>query len=357
MSLPADRTVREALRAGRKLLAGQQSLARGETPELDAEVLLREVLGLTRSALYTHPERRLTMEEQAHYCKLLGRRARGEPVAYLTGRREFMGLDFHVDARVLIPRPETELLVERALELLQPGPSKQFEVRRLKLPTDPSLRTSNLEPRTSNWPLSPEGGGGDGRRAAAPATDVGRRGGLAGAVLVADVGTGSGAIAVSLAALAGEGVGAGVRVYATDVSAGALTVARANAARLLGTKQARVAFVRCHLLDAVRGPLGLIVANLPYIPTGELATLPPAVRQYEPWSALDGGPDGLDAYRALLQDASGKLLPGGALLMECDPRQAETLRGLAGAALPGAETAIHGDLAGRERIVEARTPM
>src|SRR5919201_1084858 len=111
-------TVREALRFGTGRLAARGSVVRGETPGLDAEVLLRHALGLSRAALYTHPERRLTAAEAARYREGLDRRGAGEPVAYLTGHREFMGLEFLVDRRALIPRPETEVLVERARQRL-----------------------------------------------------------------------------------------------------------------------------------------------------------------------------------------------------------------------------------------------
>lgn len=281
----------DALRLGRLALAAPGSLVRDDSPALDAEVLLREVLGLTRAGLLTHPERPLTESQARTYLDALRRRAAGEPVAYILGRREFMGLAFHVDRRALIPRPETEALVEVAL-----------------------------------------------RTAAGSDTS---------AVEVADVGTGSGAIAISLARRRPKW-----RILATDVSEAALDVARANAGRLLGAGQVQVVFLHGSLLQPVAGPLRLIAANLPYIPTGDLATLPPPVRDFEPRQALDGGQDGLDAYRALLPQAAGKLEPGGTLLMECDPRQAQPLCGLAARAFPSAGVAVHRDLAGRERVVE-----
>jgi release factor glutamine methyltransferase len=298
-------TVRDALQHGRAFLEGQGSLVRGQTAALDAEVILRHLLGLSRAALYAELLRRLPADSWECYQTLLRRRAAAEPVAYLTGRREFMGLDFAVDRRVLVPRPETELLVELALAALKGSPSP--------------------------W-----------------------RVGAGGGVLAVDVGTGSGAIAVSLVALA-HGI-AWRRVIATDVDAGALHLARENATRLLGAASRLVFPVRCRYLSALRGPFHLILANLPYVASAELATLAPSVAAYEPRLALDGGADGLDPYRALLEEAPGKLLPGGVLLMECDPRQAASLRGLASRAFGGVPAQEHRDLAGRERVVSVSAP-
>jgi release factor glutamine methyltransferase len=289
-------TLRDAL--ARATTALERGAVPSDSPRLDAEVLLRHVLGVTRAALYASPERPLSAAQEASYRPLLRRRAAGEPVAYLTGHREFMGLDFAVDARVLVPRPETETLVARVLSLLAAPPR--------------------------GWPAAP---------------------------LVADVGTGSGAIAVSVAALARE-----VRVVATDTSAAALAVARDNAARLLARHPGRAAgrawFVRCHLLTAVRGPVHVVAANLPYIPTGTIGRLPATVRDFEPHTALDGGGDGLDPYRALLEQVPSQIAAGGRLLMECDPDQIPLLAALAARALPGATVTAVNDLRGAARVVE-----
>jgi release factor glutamine methyltransferase len=306
------RTVRAARLAAAALLAGAAGPAADGTPALDAEVLLRHVLGLSRSALYTHPERRLSADEGRRFDDLLARRAAGEPVAYLTGEREFMGLSFAVDRRVLIPRPDTEALVERALALLG------------------ALAT-----------------GGTPEDAGAPRP-----------LRVVDVGTGSGAIAVAVAA--GAPAGAALRVVAVDRSAAALDVARGNARRLLGPapgagggRSGTVDFLQASLLSALRGPFDLVLANLPYVPTGDVSRLAPAVAGYEPHLALDGGPDGLDRYRDLLRDLEAKLAPRAGVLLECDPHQAGTLRALLAAHLPGAATGVRPDLAGRARVVEA----
>jgi release factor glutamine methyltransferase len=252
--------------------------------------------GLTRAGLLAHPDAPLRSAEDAAFSALIERRARGEPVAYIVGKKEFYGLGLRVDRRVLIPRPETETLVERALEL--------------------------VPPREDGW-------------------------------VVADVGTGSGAIALAVAAHR-----PGARLYATDSSAEALDVARDNAARSLGDGwEQRVRFIRfTHgpLLADVPERVDVLCANLPYIPSAEVATLPVSVREYEPWPALDGGADGLDAYRALLADAPQRLTARGAVLMECDPRQADALLALALGALPGGLGQIVRDLAGEARVVEVR---
>ena len=310
---------RDALAVGRAALRA----AATETPELDAEVLLRHVAGLDRAALFTRLGEELEPGQETGYQALIERRRRGEPVAYITGEREFMGLGFLVDGRVLIPRPETETLVERALAYL---------------PGDGSDR------------------------------------------VVADVGTGCGAIAVSIAALR-----PGARVYATDTSAAALDVARENVRRVLGedltppgpgslrplspparahspaspcrrgeSGQGNVVLIRGPLLEGVPEQLDVVCANLPYIRTGEMERLPVSVRDFEPWSALDGGEDGLDVYRALLAEVPERLRSGGVVLMECDPGQAEALLGLALMALPGAKGEIVKDLASSARVVEVR---
>jgi release factor glutamine methyltransferase len=264
--------------------------AGSDTASLDAEVLLSQVLGVERAALLAHPERVLAPEEAFTFEQAVRRRQRGEPVAYVVGRKEFFGLDLHVDRRVLIPRPETETLVERALTHL-------------------------------------------------PGDGTGR--------VVADVGTGSGAIAVALAQAK-----PGATVYATDTSPDALNVARENGRRLVG--EGRITFVDGALLGSVPERVDVLCANLPYIPTGDLPSLTVSVRAYEPWSALDGGPDGLDVYRALVAQLPEGLTANGVVIMECDPAQAEALLALALAGLPGARGEVVNDLAGDARVVEVR---
>lgn len=260
------------------------------SPRLDAEVLLAHVLDRDRVYLYREPERPLEPDAVSRYNHLIERRVAGEPVAYLTGHKEFMGFDFLVGSRVLVPRPETELLVEHALDLLR-------------------------------------------QRTGPP--------------VVVDVGTGSGAVAVSLAKLA-----PGCAVYATDISADALAVARENA----GRQGARVYFARGDLLDPLReilipGTAAVIAANLPYIPAGDMPGLPREVRDFEPREALDGGPDGLDLYRRLVPQALALLARGGHLLMEIAPGQARGILKLTAA--PHWETTVFNDLAGRPRLAAA----
>lgn len=259
-----------------------------ESALLDAEVLLAHVLGRGRDFLYREPDYFLSPEQYSLYLELVEKRGMGEPVAYLTGTKEFMGLPFMVDKRVLIPRPETELLVEMAMALL--GDKKAAKT-------------------------------------------------------VVDVGTGSGAIALSMAHYLPKLI-----VYATDISPGALEVAQKNAASL-GVKE-RVNLLPGNLLDPLEGlnlkdKVILITANLPYIATSDMVTLPRDVK-YEPSLALDGGQDGLDYYKQLVPRAVEYLVPGGYLLLEIGPGQGELIKGFAPAIF---EVSIYNDLAGKERLV------
>lgn len=285
-------TVAAALRAARARLSRPDSRVRSESPALDAEVLLRTVLGRSRAALMAHPEASLAPQQWQRLVELLGRRAAGEPVAYLTGTKEFMGLTFAVSPAVLIPRPDTECLVERALAVLPA----------------------------------------DGRRR-----------------VVADVGTGSGAIAVSLAVQRPT-----LRVYALDSDPRAGRFAAANARRHAVAE--RVSVRSGNLLAPLPEAAAVIVANLPYIRSEALPTLPVAVRDYEPRHALDGGADGLVVYRRLLRQLAAQstlLQRPGHVLCECDPSQVDALRALVRGALPGAVIEVIGDLAGRPRGVHA----
>lgn len=259
------------------------------SPRLDAEVLLTYVLGRDRVYLYREADLVLDADCVRRYRELVERRAGGEPVAYLTGLKEFMGLDFEVGPHVLIPRPETELMVEKALEVL------------------------------TIW---------------------------SGPRIVVDVGTGSGAIAVSLAHLASPDT----LVYAIDISPQALDIARANAKRHNVTVIFHNGDLLAPLQGVLApGSLSAITANLPYIPSGAMAGLPRDVRSYEPSLALDGGTDGLAIYRRLVPQAETWLAPGGQLLMEISPEQS----GLALALLapPRWKASLYPDLAGRPRLV------
>ena len=218
----------------------------------DAEVLARHALGWDRAAYLARWREPAPAGFEDRFEALVARRRRREPVARITGRREFWGLDLEITPAVLVPRPESELLVETAL------------VR--------------LGDRTTRWEL-------------------------------ADIGTGSGCLAIALARELPR-----ARVTATDVCPDALAVARRNAARH-GVAD-RIAFHRADLLDGLPGPCDLILSNPPYVPDAIVGTLPPEVSHHDPALALRGGPDGLDTVRRLVAAAAERLRPGGGLVME-----------------------------------------
>lgn len=280
-------TVARALRTARARLAA----AGLETPGLDAEVLLRHVLGWDRTQILTRPETELLADDAARYEALLTERERGQPVAYLTGEREFMGLSFAVGPGVLVPRPETEILVEWAADWLRPG----------------------------------------------------------GRDRVVDVGTGSGAIALSLAHLLGAAWGG--HITGIDISPEALWVAARNRASL-GLDD-RVTLRRGNLLRDEATHVDLILANLPYLRPEQVDGNPDLTA--EPRLALDGGADGLDLVRDLLADAPRVLAPGGAIGLEIDPSQAQAVQALARATFPEAAVTVLHDLAGHARHVIIET--
>lgn len=263
------------------------SAAGCDTPRLDAEVLLTHVLGQNRAWLYAHPEHMPSPPQLTAYQSLLSRRAEREPVAYVIGHKEFFDLEFIVTPEVLIPRPETEQLVERALQ----------------------------------W-----------------ATDS------SGALNIADVGTGSGAIAVTLAVHLPE-----AHVIAIDTSPATLTVAQRNAARHGVTDHLQC--VQGNLLSPLAKSLHLIVANPPYLSQAELTMAPPEVAHWEPRAALDGGPDGLAIIRQLLEMASDRLRAGGALLVEIGARQGARVLTLAHHYFSQATVEIARDYAGHDRLL------
>lgn len=277
------------------------------TPRLDAEVLLAHVTGLSRTALLTHPERALTPAETVAYQAAVGRRRARCPVAYVTGRREFMSIEFEVGPGALIPRPETELLVEVAVEL--------------------AARIAGERP--------------------AGETDAGRAPGAR--MVLADVGTGCGAVAVALARLLPDCL-----VYATDLSERALEWARRNVVRL-GLKD-RIFLRHGDLLEAL-GPsassprLDGVVANLPYVPDAEWEKLAPGVRDYEPPESLRGGSDGLDAVRRLVAQLPSYLSPGGFTCLEVGPGQAAAVSDMLAATGLFGTVRTHFDLGGHERVV------
>jgi len=261
----------------------------------DAEAILGHLTGRNRTSLYRDGEDEMPPGLEKLALELVERRAGGEPLAYITGHREFMGLDFYVSQAVLIPRPETELLVEKAVDILK-----------------------NFYPSPAYRPV------------------------------VADIGTGSGAIAVTLAVLLNLPV-----VYATDISPEALNVARRNAAGN-GVVE-RIDFRQGDLLSPLTEisdfRADLLTANLPYVPSREIPLLMTDVRDHEPHLALNGGEDGLDLYRRLVPAAFHILNKEGHLLIEIGPGQGAALGGILGA---GWRVEILRDLAGRERLVTAQ---
>jgi len=277
-----------------------------ETARLDAECLLAAVLGCPRWQLTLEPNRRLSVEEFGQTLRLFQRREQREPLAYILGTREFWSLSFSVSSGVLVPRPETETLVEAALATW--GEMKA------------ECGTPNAE-----------------RREAGPT--------------IVELCTGSGAVAVALATELPT-----ARILATDVSWRALRVARANAERN-GVAE-RITFLRGNLCRAVDGQVSeesvdLVVANPPYIPTGELVTLMPEV-QWEPRLALDGGADGLRVAREIIETSPDCIRPGGFLLLEIGAEQAETVQALVAASGRLESARVRRDLAGRPRVVVAR---
>ncbi len=268
-----------------------------DTPQLDAQVLLAHVFQKPRTWMLAHPESNLDSQGTAVLEALVQRLERGEPLPYVLGHWEFFGLGFEITPDVLIPRPETELLVEHAITWLQ----------------------ASSERRT-----------------------------------VADVGTGSGCIAVSVAINVPD-----ARVVATDVSLNALEVAHRNA--LKHHVANRIDFIECDILPEHIEPLpteshfDLICANLPYIPTKKLHKLP--VYGREPTLALDGGKDGLDPFRKLLRLAPDWLAPGGRMLLEIESSRGAAALSLAYDAFIEAEMHLHRDLAGQDRLLEIQLPI
>ena len=268
------------------LLQGTEILESAGVPvaRLTAEVLLAHAIRCDRSWLYAHDNDELKEVWWIHYGRYLHERTQGKPTQYITKRQEFYGRDFTVGPAVLIPRPETEHVVEQALGLWRDG-------------------------------------------------------------LIVDAGTGSGAIAITLA------LETGATVIATDISAAALAVAQGNARAL----EARVGFVCCDLLAAVRTEsASLVVSNPPYVPAADRSVIQREVVEYEPHVALFGGADGMALYRRLIKDARRVLVPGGCLIMETAYNATERLREMM--AEQWAEFEVVCDLAGLPRVVRARRP-
>jgi release factor glutamine methyltransferase len=261
-----------------------------QSARLEAEILLAHVLGVGRLDLYLQFERPLTEPDLTELRSLLRRRVQGTPVAYLTGEREFFGLRFSVREGVLIPRPESELVVELALARLaaKDGPT-----------------------------------------------------------VAADVGTGSGCIGIAIAVRA-----LSTRVDAVDISGTAVQVARSNAVQLGVSERVTVIQGSWGRPLKGRGPYNLIVSNPPYVSTAELADLEPGVRDFEPILALDASRDGLAPYRELLVELPELPAADATILLEVDPRRAGAVAKLASENWPSAELKLHRDLSGRDRVLE-----
>ncbi len=298
-----------------------------ETARLDAECLLAAVLGCPRWRLGLEPHRRLLPEEFGRTLRLLQRREQREPLAYILGTREFWSLPLAVSPGVLVPRPETETLVEATLAAWEEMRATSRE------PCAPPFGSNTRSPELDAARHAPCGG----NRGAGPT--------------IVELCTGSGAVAVALATELPA-----ARILAADVSWRALRVARANAERH-GVAD-RITFRRGDLFRAVDGRLpdnraDLVVANPPYIPTGDLVTLMPEV-QWEPRVALDGGADGLRVAREIIEASPARLRPGGFLLLEIGAEQAEAVQGLVAAAGRWEPARVRCDLAGRPRVVATR---
>ena len=289
VKIGAETTVRGALRDA----IGRLQAAKVPSHALAAELLLMHALGRDRAWIYSHPEALLDGDAARKFSELVTQRAHGVPTQYLTSKQEFWGLEFEVTPAVLIPRPETEHVVEVAMERL--GEQRGRE---------------NLR--------------------------------------VADIGTGSGCIAVALAHELRS-----AEIVATDISKAALEIARRNAER--HGVAGRIRFVECDLLDAVitqeRG-FDLIVSNPPYVARNEEAQLPRDVREHEPQEALFGGATGIEIYGRLITEASDHLCVGGLLVVEIGYGTAEHIRQLLDCAA-WRDVRVTNDLAGIPRVVSA----
>ena len=293
-------TIREALAEGSSLLASSATgSAKIETPGLDAGLLLSHVLHTDRTQLIVRGKEPLSPESYSCFQELLRQRLEGECVAYILGQKEFHGLIFRVSPAVLVPRPDTETLVEAALEVLG------------------KYQTGNEESEEKN----------------------------AGPLRVLDLCTGSGAVAIALKHEMPE-----LEMRASDISPQALTVARQNSAQLRTINSTEIHFIESDLFAGLgNNRFDLIVSNPPYVASGELETLAPEI-QREPRIALNGGEDGLSLIRRIIGEAGNYLLPGGTLLMEAGPGQMDTIMEILKNNSFN-ECRTYNDLAGRRRVI------
>ena len=261
------------------------------TPRLDAEVLLSHCLSADRTGLYSNPAEQIGEERREEFLHLVARRRQGEPIAYIVGEKEFWSLSFAVDDRVLVPRPETEVLVEEVLAVCKAVKGKDLKIL--------------------------------------------------------EIGAGSGVISVSLASELKEAL-----FWATDISEGALAVAERNAAR--HGVAGRITFLRGDLFAPVSGSFHIIVSNPPYIPEDEFDGLPPDIRQFEPRVALVGGSDGIEVHRKLIRQAVSFLEEGGWIFLEIGAAQRKRIEQILKAVGSYDEIGFRKDYGGEERVVRAR---
>jgi release factor glutamine methyltransferase len=280
----------QTIETARRALAARFKSAANDLAELDARILTGHALGLDLTGMISAAQRQLTADESARLEQFARRRLAGEPVARILGEKEFWGLPLQLSSATLVPRPDTETVVELALELVRAGGNPDRPLR------------------------------------------------------IADLGTGSGAILLALLSELPAAQG-----FGTDISQAALQTARANAARA-GLSD-RATFIACDYASGLAGPFDLIVSNPPYIRTADIDGLATEVRNHDPPAALDGGPDGLDAYRALIPQAAGLLAPGAALVVEAGEGQSAQIQALMTAAGLMPEIAPKADLAGIPRAV------
>ncbi len=269
-----------------------------EFPEIDADTLLAYVLSCDRSRLYTNPNNVIDATDICKYKELIYKRAAHVPLQYITRRAEFMSLDFVVDERVLIPRPETEILVETVLKRAE---DDKFSDKR---------------------------------------------------IIVMDIGTGSGNIAVSLAKFLSN-----AEIYTNDISQDALTLAQTNVQRHKVIDKVHLLngdFYNIFVGNIQKKQVDFIVSNPPYISESEWNSLEPEVREHEPWEALVGGKDGFCFYRRIIMGATDWLRPGGYLIVEIGETQANTVIKLMQNELYYDEIEVIKDLQGKERIISAR---
>jgi release factor glutamine methyltransferase len=275
------------------------------SPRLNAELLLMFTLSSDRAYLFAHPERKLSTEEESSYEAALAERIRGVPAQYITGHQEFWGMDLIVTPAVLIPRPETEHVIETVLEIQNSG---------VRPPTSAKTNSEVRGPKSK--------------------------------VRIVDVGTGSGCIALALAKELPH-----AEIHATDIPPDALEIARANAAR--HQLERRIHFRQADLLEGLKGEFDFVVSNPPYVGESEEDQVQLEVRRFEPRNAVFAGPKGTEVIARLIPQASQRLRPGGWLVMEISGTIAEEVRKL----LEGwQEVEVKPDLQSIPRVVMAKKP-